>query len=146
MGQYSLFIALVAITLLIGCDDGKKKKALAEAAQAKTEAVKLRAETVALKGEISYLKEKLQTANQAQNKLQKQLDELLEENNAATKDTLDTQQETNNLKAMLAEQTKKAGDLAKQVEQLKAVIRELQVKIEKPKTAEPPKAEGDANQ
>ena len=59
-----------------GCKDDGKRKALAEAAQAKTEAVKLRAETVALKGEISYLKEKLQTANQAQNKLQKQLDEL----------------------------------------------------------------------
>jgi len=144
--QWSLLIALVAIAILSGCDDGKKKKALAEAAQAKTEAVKLKAEVVELKGEISYLKEKLQTANVARDKLRKQSDELIEDKEAVTTDVQDAQQEVDNLKALLAEQTKKANELQKQVDQLKAVIREFQTRIEPNKTPEQPKAGGDANQ
>ena len=144
--QTILLVILAATILLTGCKNDKKKKALAEAAQAKTEAVKLKAEVVELKGEISYLKEKLQTANVARDKLRKQSDELIEDKEAVTTDVQDAQQEVDNLKALLAEQTKKANELQKQVDQLKAVIREFQTRIEPNKTPEQPKAGGDANQ
>jgi uncharacterized coiled-coil DUF342 family protein len=55
-------------------------------------------------------------------------------------------QENDKLKAILAEQTKKTDELKKQVEQLKAVIRELQKKIEPNKPPEQPKAAADTNQ
>jgi chromosome segregation ATPase len=130
---------MFAAVMLTGCDDGKKKKALAEAAQAKAEAVKLKAESVALKGEVSFLKDRLQTANQARDKLQKQLDQLFEDKEAVTTDAQDALKENDSLKALLAEQTKKTDELQKQVEQLKAVIRELQTKIEPNKPPEQPK-------
>jgi chromosome segregation ATPase len=145
MAQIRLLVILATIVLLAGCKNDEKKKALAEA-QARAEVVKLKADTVALKGEISFLKDRLQTANQARNKLQNQLDQLNEDKEAVTTDAQDALQENDKLKSLLAEQTKKTDELQKQVDQLKAVIRELQKKIEPNKPPEQPKAAADANQ
>jgi hypothetical protein len=54
-----LLIILVLILSLAGCKDDGKRKALAEAAQARAEIVKLKAETVQLKSEVSYLMKSL---------------------------------------------------------------------------------------
>jgi len=135
-----LLIILVLIVSLAGCkDDGKRRKALAEAAQARAEIVKLKAETVQLKSEISYLNEKLVTANLAKDKIQIQLAQLIEDSNATTTDVEDVQQENDKLKTLLAEQIKKTGELEKQVATLKAVINMLQARIEQQKAAEQPK-------
>ena len=144
--QIRLLVILTTIVMLAGCKSDEKKKALAEAAQARAEAVKLKADTVALKGEISFLKDRLQTANRARDKFQKQSDDLIEDKEAVTTDAQDALRENDKLKALLAEQTKKTDELQKQVDQLKAVIRELQKKIEPNKPPEQPKAAADANQ
>jgi chromosome segregation ATPase len=140
MIKNKLLVILVLIVSLAGCKDDGKRKALAEAAQARAEVIKLKAETVQLKSEISYLNEKLVTANMAKDNLQIQLAQLIEDGNAATTDVEDVQQENDKLKAQLAEQIKKTGELQKQVETLKAVINMLQVRIEQQKAAEQPKA------
>ena len=143
--RIGLIVILVLSILPAGCKSDKKKKALAEAAQAKAEAVKLRADIVELKGQISYLKDKLQTAELAKDKLRKQSEELIEDTEASTTDVQDAQQEIDNLKAQLAEQTKKANDLQKQVDQLKAIIREFQARIEPNKPPEPAKTMQEPN-
>jgi chromosome segregation ATPase len=134
-----LLIILVLIMALTGCKDDGKRKALAEAAQARAEIVKLKAETVQLKSEISYLNEKLVAANQAKDKIQIQLGQLIEDSNATTTDAEDFQQENDKLKTLLAEQIKKTREMEKQVETLKAVINVLQARIEQQKAAEQPK-------
>jgi chromosome segregation ATPase len=134
-------LLILVITLAIaGCKDDGKRKALAEAAQTRAEIVKLKAETVQLKSEVSYLNEKLAAANQAKDKIQIQLAQLIEDSNATTTDVEDVQQENDKLKKLLAEQIKKTGELEKQVETLKAVINLLQARIEQQKAAEQPKA------
>ena len=139
-----MLIILVLIVSLAGCKDDGKRKALAEAAQARAEVVKLKAETVQLKSEVSYLNEKLAAANQAKDNLQIQLGQLIEDSNSTTTDAENVQQENDKLKTLLAEQIKKTGELEKQVETLKTVLRELQARTEKqkgeeqPKTTEPP--------
>ena len=139
-----LLIILVLMVSLAGCKDDGKRKALAEAAQARAEVVKLKAEIVQLKSEVSYLNEKLAAANQARDNLQKTLDLLLEDKDATMTDAEDAQQENDKLKTLLAEQIKKTGELEKQVETLKTVLRELQARTEQqkgeeqPKTTEPP--------
>jgi chromosome segregation ATPase len=138
--QNKLLIILVLIMVLAGCKDDGKRKALAEAAQARAEVVKLKAETVQLKSEVSYLNEKLAAANQAKDNLQIQSDLLIEDSNATTTDAEDVQQENDKLKTLLAEQIKKTGELEKQVETLKAVINAFQARIEQQKVAEQPKA------
>jgi chromosome segregation ATPase len=136
-----LFIILVLTIALAGCKDDGKRKALAEAAQARAEIVKLKAETVQLKSEVSYLNEKLAAANIAKDNIQIQLNQLIEDSNATTTDAEDFQQENNKLKMLLTEQIKKTGELEKQVETLKAVINVLQTRIiEQQKAAEQPKA------
>ncbi len=144
--KIGLFFILAATILLAGCKSDEKKKALADAAQAKAEVVKLKADIVELKGQISYLRDKLQTAELARDKLRKQSEELIEDKEVSTTDVQDAQQEIDNLKAQLAEQTKKANDLQKQVDQLKAVIREFQARIEANKPPEPAKAVQEPNQ
>ena len=138
--QNRLLIILVLTISLAGCKDDGKRKALAEAAQARAEVVKLKAEIVQLKSEVSYLNEKLAAANQARDNLQKTLDLLLEDKDATMTDAEDAQQENDKLKTLLAEQIKKTGELEKQVETLKAVINVLQTRIEQQKAAEQPKA------
>ena len=139
-----LLVILVLIMALAGCKDDGKRKALAEAAQARAEAIKLKAETVQLKSEVSYLNEKLAAANIAKDNLQIQLGQLIEDSNSTTTDAENVQQENDKLKTHLAEQIKKTGELEKQVETLKMVLRELQARTEKqkgeeqPKTTEPP--------
>ena len=135
-----LLIILVLAISLAGCKDDGKRKALAEAAQARAEVVKLKAETVQLKSEVSYLNEKLAAANQAKDNIQIQLDQLIEDSNSTTTDAENVQQENDKLKTHLAEQIKKTGELEKQVETLKAVINVLQTRIEQQKAAEQPKA------
>ena len=135
-----LLIILVLAISLAGCKDDGKRKALAEAAQARAEVVKLKAETVQLKSEVSYLNEKLAAANIAKDNLQIQLGQLIEDSNATTTDADGVQQENDKLKALLAEQIKRTGELEKQVETLKAVINTLQARIEQQKAAEQPKA------
>ena len=135
-----LLIILVLAISLAGCKDDGKRKALAEAAQARAEVVKLKAETVQLKSEVSYLNEKLAAANQAKDNLQIQLGQLIEDSNSTTTDAENVQQENDKLKTHLAEQIKKTGELEKQVETLKAVINVLQTRIEQQKAAEQPKA------
>ena len=125
---------------LAGCKDDGKRKALAEAAQARAEVVKLKAETVQLKSEISYLNEKLVAANLAKDNIQIQLAQLIEDSNATTTDVENVQQENDKLKTLLAEQIKKTGELEKQVETLRAVINVLQARIEQQKVTEQPKA------
>ncbi|MGD0596726.1 MAG: hypothetical protein ABSA64_04280 [Sedimentisphaerales bacterium] len=137
--QNRLLIILVLIVSLVGCKDDGKRKALAEAAQARAEAVKLKAETVQLKSEVSYLNEKLAAANLAKDNLQIQLGQLIEDSNATTTDAEDIQQENTKLKTLLAEQIKKTGELEKQVETLKAVINAFQARMEQQKVAEQPK-------
>lgn len=134
-----MLIILVLIVSLVGCKDDGKRKALAEAAQARAEAVKLKAETVQLKSEVSYLNEKLAAANLAKDNLQIQLGQLIEDSNATTTDAEDIQQENTKLKTLLAEQIKKTGELEKQVETLKAVINAFQARMEQQKVAEQPK-------
>ena len=138
--QNRLLIILVLIVSLAGCKDDGKRKALAEAAQARAEIVKFKAETVQLKSEVSYLNEKLAAANQAKDNLQIQLGLLIEDSNATTTDAENVQQENTKLKTLLAEQIKKTGELEKQVETLKAVINALQARIEQQKATEQPKA------
>jgi chromosome segregation ATPase len=134
-----LLIILALMLSLAGCKDDGKRKALAEAAQARAEIVKLKAETVQLKSEISYLNEKLVAANEARDKIQIQLAQLTEDSNATTTDADDLQQENDKLKTLLAEQIKKTGELQKQVETLKAVLNALQARMEQQKVAEQPK-------
>ena len=127
-----------------GCKDTKKQKALAEeAAQARAEVVKLKAESVQLKSEISYLNEKLDAANQARDKIQIQMAKLLEDQNAVTTDATDLQSENDKLRKVLAERIKKGNELTKQVETLKAVIRELQATIEPNRISEHPPQSGE---
>jgi len=134
-----LFVIMLLTMALAGCKDTKKQKELAEeTAQAKAEVIKLKAETVRLKSEISYLNEKLASATQARDRIQIQLDKLLEDQNAVTTDADDLEKENGKLKKVLAEQIKKSNELGKQVENLKAVIRELQTRIEPNKISEPP--------
>jgi chromosome segregation ATPase len=135
-----ILIILILMMAVAGCKDDGKRKALAEAAQARVEVVKLKAETVQLKSEISYLNEKLVAANMAKDKIQIQLAQLIEDGNATTADVEDVQQENDKLKAQLVEQTKKTGELEKQVETLRAVINALQTRIEQEKAVEQPKA------
>jgi len=134
-----LLIILALMLSLAGCKDDGKRKALAEAAQARAEVVKLKAETVQLKSEISYLNEKLVTANLEKDKIQIQLAQLIEDSNATTADAEDIQQENNKLKTLLAEQIKKTGELEKQAATLRAAINMLQTRIEQQKAAEQPK-------
>jgi chromosome segregation ATPase len=138
--QKRLLTILLLIVSLAGCKDDGKRKALTEAAQARAEVVKLKAETVQLKSEISYLNEKLVTANMAKDNIQIQLNQLIEDSNATTTDAEDVQQENDKLKTQMAEQIKKTGELEKQVETLRAVINVLQTRIEQQKAAEQPKA------
>ena len=105
-----LLVILVLIMALAGCKDDGKRKALAEAAQARAEIVKLKAETVQLKSEVSYLNEKLATANQAKDNIQIQLNQLIEDSNATTTDADGVQQENDKLKTLLAEQIKKTAN------------------------------------
>ncbi|MGA2678940.1 MAG: hypothetical protein ABSF37_06515 [Sedimentisphaerales bacterium] len=143
MAKNRLFIRLLIILVLTislaGCKDDKKQKALVEEiARAKAEAVKLRAETVQLKSEISYLNEKLVTANQARDNMQIQLDQVIKDSNAAVINADDIQQENDKLRKLLAEQLKKNNELEKQVETLRTVIRELQARMDPNKIAEHP--------
>jgi chromosome segregation ATPase len=132
-----ILIILVLTMATAGCKNTKKQKALAEeAAKAKAEVIKLKAESVQLKSEISYLNEKLVAANNARDKIQIQLDKLTEDQNAVTTDADEFLKENDNLKKMLAEQVKKGNELKIQLENLKAVIRELQTRIEPNKILE----------
>jgi hypothetical protein len=58
------------------------------------------------------------------------MNQLLEDQNAASTGEQTAQAERDKLKTMLAEQIKKSSELEKQVEQLKAIIREVQTKLE----------------
>jgi len=136
-----LLIILTALVLPAGCKDDEKKKAFAEAAEARMELIKAKAEMVKLKGEISYLKDKLQTVTLTRDDLQEQLDQSLKEHDDDATETQNSQQEIDNLKAMLAEQNKKAGELERQVEQLKTIIREFQARIEQKDANQPKPAE-----
>ncbi len=139
--QNRLLIILVIIVSLAGCKDDKKQKALVEeVARAKAEAVKLKAETVQLKSEISYINEKLITANQARDNAQIQLDQMIKDSNSATTDADGFQQENDKLRKLLADQLKKNNEMAKQVANLKIIIRELQARMEQRQDAEPPKS------
>lgn len=133
-------LIILAITIsLAGCKDNNKQKALAEElARAKADAVKLRAETVQLKSEISYLNEKLAAANMAKDNFQIELSRIIEDHNAVTTDADDIQKENDKLRKILAEQLKKNNELTKQIETLKAVIHELQIRTEPNKIATPP--------
>ena len=132
-----LLIILVLTISLAGCKDDKKQRALVEeVARAKAEAVKLKAETVQLKSEISYLNEKLVTANQARDNAQIQLDQMIKDSNSAVTNEDNIQQENDKLRKLLAEQLKKDNELEKRIENLKAVIRELQARIEQPPVTE----------
>ena len=132
-----LLIILVLTISLAGCRDDKKQRALVEeVARAKAEAVKLKAETVQLKSEISYLNEKLVTANQARDNAQIQLDHMIKDSNSAVTNEDNIQQENDKLRKLLAEQLKKDNELEKRIENLKAVIRELQARIEQPPVTE----------
>jgi chromosome segregation ATPase len=123
---------MVALTMsLTGCKKNKQQKALAEElAQTKAEIIKLKAETVQWKSEISYLNEKLVTANQARDNMQMQLDMMIKDSNAATTEVDDLQHENDKLRKLLAEQLKKNNDLEKQIETLKTAIRTIQARIE----------------
>jgi chromosome segregation ATPase len=134
-----LSITMIIALALSGCKNDKKQKALAEeAAHARAEVVKLKAETVQLKSEISYLNEKLVAANQARDKIQIQLDLLIQDNNATTTDADNFQEENDKLRKLLAEQLKKTNEMGRQIETLKIVIREIQARIEPNKISELP--------
>jgi len=120
----------ILVLFLTGCKDDEKKKALAEATQAKTDLIKAKAENVRLKGEAAYLRDKLQTIEKSRADLESQINQLLEDQNAAATGEQTVEAERDKLKTMLAEQMKKSAELEKQVEQLKAVIREIQTKLE----------------
>ena len=72
-----------------------------------------------LKSEISYLNEKLVAANQAKDNLQIQLDQMIEDSNAAITNVDNIQQENDKLSTLLADQMKKNDDLEKQLETLR---------------------------
>jgi chromosome segregation ATPase len=130
-----LLIILVLTISLAGCKDDKKQKALVEEiARAKAEAIKFKAETVQLKSEISYLNEKLVTANQARDNMQIQLDQVIKDSNAAATNEDNIQQENDKFRKLLADQLKKNNELEKQVETLRMVIREFQFRTEPNKT------------
>jgi len=123
---------------LAGCKKDGEKEAIAEAAQARMELVKAKAEAMGLKGEVSYLREKLLAANQARDILKQQVDELLEDHNSIATESQNAEVEIEGLKAKLAEQTRKANELEKQIEQLKAIAREFQAKVDQQKNEEQP--------
>jgi uncharacterized coiled-coil DUF342 family protein len=129
INNHKIFALLLAcaLVLLCGCKDTRVKKAAQDAAQARAELVKAKADIVQLKGEASYLRERLKTTEQARDNLQQQLDDILTEHETATGDT---QQEINNLRTAFVEQITRTLELQKQVDRLKAVIRELQTSIE----------------
>jgi chromosome segregation ATPase len=133
----TMLLMLVVTISPAGCKDTKKQKDLAEeAAQAKAEVIKSKAEIVQLKSEISYLNEKLVAANASRDKVQIQLDTLIQDQNAVTTDADYLQKENDKLKKVLTEQIKKGIELGKQVESLKEVIRELQTRIDPNKISE----------
>jgi chromosome segregation ATPase len=136
-----LFIILAIAMSLAGCKSDKKQKALVEEiARAKAEAVKFKAETVQLKSEIGYLNEKLAAANLARDNMQIQLDQVTKDSNSAVTNEDNILQENEKLRKLLADQLKKNNELGKQIETLKAVIRELQTRMEPNKIAEHPPA------
>jgi hypothetical protein len=126
----AVLCSFVLVLFLAGCKNDEKKKAQAEAAQTKTELIKLKAENVRLKGEAGYLRDRLQTVEKSKADLENQMNQLFEDQNETATGEQTAQAERDKLKTMLAEQMKKSAELEKQVEQLKAVIREIQTKLE----------------
>lgn len=137
LNNFVLLCSCALMLFLSGCKKDEEKQALAEAAQARVELVKTKAEVVALKSEVSFLKEKLLKANQARDQLREQLNESLQEHDTVATEAQDAVGEIENLKAKLAEQTKKSAELEKQVDQLKGITRELQTRLDEQKATAP---------
>jgi chromosome segregation ATPase len=84
----------------MGCkDEQEKKKALAEAAEARTSLAKVMAELTRARSEIADLKEELETAKETHNELQEQSQPLAGERDFAMAEVEKAQEKINNMTA-----------------------------------------------
>lgn len=118
------FLTVLACSLvLMGCeDDEEKKKALAEAAEARTSLAKVKADLTRAKSEIAYLKEELEAAKQTNNELQEQAEPLVGERDFAMAAAEKAQEKIKNLTAQLNEQAENERILRKDIQELELVI------------------------
>ena len=118
------FLTVLACSLvLMGCkDEQEKKKALAEAAEAKMSLAKVMADLTRAKSEIAYLNEELETAKETHNELQEQSEPLVGERDFAMAEAEKAQEKIKNLTAQLNEQAENERILRKDIQELELVI------------------------
>jgi len=106
----------------MGCEDEEKKKALAEAAEARMSLSKVTVDLTRAKSQIAYLKEELEAVKQTHNELQEQTEPLFGERDNAMAAAEKAQERIKNLTAQLNEQAESAGMLRKDIKELELVI------------------------
>jgi len=118
------FLTVLACSLaLMGCeDDGEKKKALAEAAEARMLLAKAMADLTSARSQIADLKEELEAFKETHNVLQKKAEPLVGERNIAIAEAEKAQEKITNLTAQLNEQVESTGALRKEIKELELVI------------------------
>jgi chromosome segregation ATPase len=117
------FLTVLACSLaLMGCEDEEKKKALAEAVEAKMSLAKVKADLTMAKSQIAYLKEELEAAKETLNELQEQAEPLVDERDIAMAAAEKAQEKIKNLTAQLNEQAQKERILRKDIQELELVI------------------------
>lgn len=118
-----LLTVLACSLALMGCEnDGEKKKALAEAAEARMSLAKATADLTRAKSEIADLKEELEAFKETRNVLQKQAEPLVGERDIAIAAAEKAQEKITILTAQLNEQAQSAGILQKDIKELELVI------------------------
>ncbi|MFB0553327.1 MAG: hypothetical protein ACETWQ_08435 [Phycisphaerae bacterium] len=118
------FLTVLACSLLLmGCEnDEEKKKALAEAAEARTSLAKVMAELTRAKSEIADLKEELEAAKETHNELKEQAEPLAGERDFAMAEVEKAQEKIKILTTQLNEQAVAERILRKDIQELDLVI------------------------
>jgi len=118
------FLAVLACLLVpIGCEDKDKKKALAEAAEAKILLAKVKADLSKAKNKIADLEEELEAIKEIHDELQKQVEQRAGERDTAIAVAEQTLAKIKDLTAQSDGQVESVGILLhNEIEQLKAVI------------------------
>ena len=116
-------IVLACSLVLMGCEDEQeKKKALAEAAEARMSLAKVKADLTRAKSQIAYLKDELEAVKQTRNELQEQAEPLVGERDFAIAAAEKAQERIKNLTAQLNEQAENEIMLRKDIQELELVI------------------------
>lgn len=118
------FLTVLACSLvLMGCkDEQEKKKALAEAAEARMSLAKVMADLTRAKSEIADLKEELEAFKETHNVLQEQAEPLVGERDFAMAEAEKAQEKIKNLTAQLNEQAGNERILRNDIQELELVI------------------------